>query len=109
VPATVTLFILYSLFSNVKLGGAFLDRLRKCDVLRSLVDIVPAYAKLIATTKPIPKAIGNEVRNILYPAIAHVLTETRKFCGKPIFAFFDDVQWTFYYVHVECGHAYLCT
>jgi signal transduction histidine kinase/predicted ATPase len=80
-------------FSNVKLRGEFLDRLRKCDVLRSLVDIVPAYAKLIATTKPIPEAIGNEVRNILYPAIAHVLTETRKFCGKPIFAFFDDVQW----------------
>jgi predicted ATPase/GAF domain-containing protein len=80
-------------FSNVELRGAFLDRLRKCDVLRSLVDIVPAYAKLITTTAPIPEAIGNEVRHILYPAIAHVLIETRKFCGKPIFAFFDDVQW----------------
>jgi signal transduction histidine kinase/predicted ATPase/DNA-binding NarL/FixJ family response regulator len=80
-------------FSDDKLRGEFLDRLRECDVLRALVDVVPAYAKLITTTEPIPEGLGGDVRKILYPAIAHVLRETRKFCRKPILAFFDDVQW----------------
>ena len=79
-------------FNDHNLRERFLERLRDCDVLRALVDIVPAYDKLLPSTKPIPEGLSS-VHKILYPAIAHVLTETRKFCDEPIVLFFDDVQW----------------
>lgn len=80
-------------FNNVNSREMFLKRLRDCDVLRALVNLVPAYDRLIRSTDSIPEGLAGNVQKILYPAIAHVLTETRKFCHLPIVLFFDDVQW----------------
>jgi len=72
----------------------FLERLRKCDVIKSLIDLVPAYAAAIPDTKPIPDGLASAAScKVLYPAIAEVLRTTRQFLSQPIALFFDDVQW----------------
>ena len=75
----------------------FIDRLCACDVLRSLVDMVPSYRALVPEPKlqPLPEGVAKtSSEKLLYPAVEHLLRTTRDFCGKeaPLCLFFDDVQ-----------------
>ena len=62
--------------SDDDVWAKLLDQLCDCDVMRSLVDLVPAYAAILPADKlqPLPQGVAKTSSDkLLYPAVAHLL------------------------------------